>query len=194
MPLSVTEILGFITGGLCVWLVVRENVWNWPIGLMNNVVFFVLFWQGRLYADMSLQVVYFILGAYGWRQWLVGGFDRSALRVSRTTPLEWWGAAAFLVAGTFAMREISILVGGAAPFWDALTTALSLIAQFLLCRKRFENWFFWIAADLIYVPLYLSRSLPLTAILYGVFLALCVQGVVTWRKSMRLSAVVPESA
>jgi hypothetical protein len=59
-----------------------------------------------------------------------------------------------------------------APFWDALTTAISLAAQFLLNCKRIENWTFWIAADIIYIPLYVVKLLDLTAIVYVLFLAI----------------------
>ena len=98
--------------------------------------------------------------------------------------------AAAIPIGTWGLREILLAVNGAAPFWDSLTTVLSLAAQYLLCRKRFENWFFWIAADVVYVPLYLSRHLPLTAVLYAVFLAMCLVGVREWHRSMRKGAAV----
>jgi nicotinamide mononucleotide transporter len=182
-PLTGTEAWGFVTGGICVWLVVRQHVWNWPIGLANNVFFFVLFLRGRLFADMGLQVVYFGLGVYGWRNWLHGGKDDTTLRISRTTRLEWLGLAAAIPLGTSALRQILIGVGGAAPFWDSLSTVLSLAAQYLLTRKRLENWAFWIGADVVYVPLYLSRKLPLTALLYGVFLMVCLIGVREWWRS-----------
>src|SRR6185369_14229444 len=75
--IGITEAWGFVTGGICVWLVVREHVWNWPIGLANNLFFFVLFLHGRLYADMSLQIVYLGLGIYGWLNWVFGGKNHS---------------------------------------------------------------------------------------------------------------------
>lgn len=182
--IGVAEAWGFVTGGVCVWLVVREHVWNWPVGLANNVFFFVLFLHGRLYADMSLQILYFGLGIYGWLNWIFGGTNRCSLKISRTTRVEWVVLVVTIPLGTWGLCEILLRVNGAAPLWDSLTTVLSIVAQYLLCRKRFENWAFWIAADLVYVPLYLSRKLPLTAILYAVFLLMCVVGVREWRRSM----------
>ena len=77
-----------------------------------------------------------------------------------------------------------------APFWDALTTALSLAAQFLLNCKKIENWAFWIAADVVYIPLYVVKRLDLTAIVYVLFLAMCFAGLAAWRRVLR-SAQVP---
>jgi nicotinamide mononucleotide transporter len=190
-PIAVTEAWGFVTGGVCVWLVVREHLWNWPVGLANNVFFFALFWHGRLYADMSLQIVYFGLGIYGWLNWVFGGESRTALRITRTTRIEWLALGAAVPLCTWGLREVLIAVNGAAPFWDALTTVLSLAAQYLLCRKRLENWLFWIAADVIYIPLYLSRHLPLTSVLYGVFLAMCLVGVRAWWRHWRKGGALP---
>ncbi|HEY1123181.1 MAG TPA: nicotinamide riboside transporter PnuC [Haloferula sp.] len=180
--LDLTEALGFATGAACVWLVTRGNIWNWPIGLANNVFFAVLFWRTRLYADFGLQGVYFALGVWGWWHWLHGGANHSRLKVSRTRRWEWIAIALFLTLGTWGLRELLIVVNGAAPFWDAVTTTLCLAAQYLLCRKRIENWWLWIAADIIYVPLYLSRHLPLTAILYAGFIGLCIIGLIRWKR------------
>jgi nicotinamide mononucleotide transporter len=189
--IGVAEGWGFVTGGICVWLVVREHLWNWPIGLANNAFFFFLFLQERLFADMGLQVVYFGLGVYGWLNWLFGGEHRTVLKISRATRTEWLVLLGTLPLCTWVLREILTAVNGAAPLWDAVTTVLSLAAQYLLCRKRFENWLFWIAADIIYVPLYLSRHLPLTAVLYAVFLGMCLVGVCEWRRSLQKGVVAP---
>jgi nicotinamide mononucleotide transporter len=179
------EVFGFLTGGACVWLVVRQHILNWPLGLLNNVVFFILFMNKRLYADMGLQVVFFALGVYGWWYWLRRGPDSAPVRATHASRRELLAAVAFVAAATFGLRELLVWVNGAAPVWDAHTTALSLAAQYLLCRKRVENWYFWIVADVVYVPLYVSRDLPLTAVLYGVFLVMCVVGLVAWRRGMR---------
>lgn len=186
--IGVAESWGFVTGGICVWLVVREHVWNWPVGLANNIFFFVLFLKGRLFADMSLQIVYLGLGIYGWWNWVFGGQNHTQLRITRAIRLEWWALGFAVPLATLLMRAFLITVHDAAPLWDALTTVLSLAAQYLLCTKRFENWWFWIAADIIYVPLYLVRHLPLTAILYGIFLVMCLIGTREWSVRMRKGA------
>lgn len=187
-PLSMTEALGFATGGTCVWLCVREHLWNWPLGLANNLLFFALFWYARLYADMGLQAVYFAFGVYGWWNWLYGGQKHGALQVTRTPRSEALALAALTPLATWGLWALLVEVGDAAPFLDALTTVLSLVAQYLLCRKRLENWAVWIVVDAIYVPLYLSRGLQLTALLYALFLVMCIYGLRAWLPARRVPA------
>ncbi len=178
------EIWGVITGAWCVWLTARQSLWNFPIGIANNIFFGILFFQSRLYGDTSLQGVYLILGVFGWIMWVAGKRGEAALPVTRIRRLEIFGCALFLLISVPLMMRFLHLAGGAVPFWDALTTALSLCAQYLLSRKRLENWWVWMGADLIYVPLYIERELYLTAALYALFLILCLIGLRDWRKSM----------
>jgi nicotinamide mononucleotide transporter len=184
LPYDLTETLGFVTGAACVYLVVREDVWNFPVGIANNVFFLVLFAGARLYGDASLQVVYVALGFQGWYLWLRGGENRTALRVRRASLGMLAGTALFVVAGTAALTFALRAVNDSAPLLDAFTTALSLAAQYLLNRKAVENWLLWIAADVIYVYLYLARGLRLTAVLYVVFLCLCVAGLAGWLRAL----------
>ena len=182
---SVAELLGFVTGAACVWLTVAAHIGNFPVGIANSAFFLVLFLSARLYADSGLQVVYIVLGFIGWWQWLHGGAGHARLAVARCGWGLLAGCAAFVVAGTWGL---TLLLGWArdiAPLWDALTTALSLAAQFLLNAKRIENWAFWIIADVIYVPLYVVKRLDLTALVYVLFLALCFAGVGAWRRALR---------
>jgi len=183
------EAVSVVTGALCVWLTVRENVWNFPLGLANVATFCVVFFGARLYADAGLQVVYFVLTVIGWHLWLHGGTGRTALRVSRVGGRE---AAAVAVAGfalTFVLWRVLSHVGGSASFFDALTTSLSLCAQWLLNRKYVESWYAWIAADLVYVPLYAWKELYLTAGLYAVFLVMAVLGLRRWRATWHAGRV-----
>ncbi|HEX8150813.1 MAG TPA: nicotinamide riboside transporter PnuC [Pyrinomonadaceae bacterium] len=183
-PFGMTEALGFVTGALCVYLVVRENVWNFPVGIANNAFFLVLFAGARLYGDAALQVVYIALGFQGWYLWLRGGENRTPLRVGRASRRLLAGVAAFVVAGTAALTLFFRYVNDSAPFLDAFTTVLSLGAQYLLNRKAVENWWLWITADVVYIYLYAARGLQLTAVLYLVFLCLCVAGLRSWLRTM----------
>ena len=184
--MSWTEIAGFVTGALCVVLVVRRNVLNFPVGIANNVFFFVLFVQAGLYADAGLQVVFFGLALQGWWLWLHGGVDRGPLqirpldRTTATTTLAGVAAATAVLTWVLATQTDSTV-----PFWDALTTALSLGAQWLLNRKHTVNWLVWIVADVLYVALYVYKDLHLTAVLYAGFLGLCVLGLRQWRRAER---------
>ena len=99
------EAVSFVTGALCVWLVVRENVWNFPIGLVNVAVFSVVFFQSRLFADAGLQVVYFVLGIMGWTLWLRGGENKTRLSLSRIGRVESAWLGFFVVVKYFVPLE-----------------------------------------------------------------------------------------
>lgn len=184
LPLGTTEVLGFVTGAASVWLTVRVSVWNFPVSIANEVMFFLLFWDARLYADALLQVIYFVLTVYGWYWWLRGGPARTAPPITRVPRAQALVLAALAVIGTGVLTAALVVVNDAAPFLDALTTVLSLVAMFLLVRKHVETWYLWITADVIYIYLYWSRELPLTAVLYGVFLAMCIVGLRDWRRAL----------
>jgi nicotinamide mononucleotide transporter len=184
LPYSLTETFGFLTGAACVYLVVRENIWNFPFGIANNVFFLVLFSQERLYGDAGLQVVYVALGAHGWYWWLHGGEGHSERKVSHASAAHLGVLAGLVVVGTVGLTAALRAAGGSAPVLDGFTTVLSLAAQYLLNWKFVENWYVWITADVIYIYLYVSRGLHLTAILYFVFLCLCVAGVLRWRRAL----------
>jgi nicotinamide mononucleotide transporter len=185
-PTTWAELLGFATGLVCVALLVRQHILNWPLGILNVLLLMVVFWSAGLYADASLQIVYVVLGLYGWWAWLYGGARHSRLVVRRTTRPEWLGLAAagvLLTAGLWLFLDR--LTESTVPLADAVTTALSLLATYGQTRKLIENWWLWIAADLIYIPLYGYKDLWLTAILYVAFLILCVLGLRSWRAARR---------
>ncbi len=182
---SALEAVSFVSGAICVWLTVKENIWNFPIGLLNTATFSVVFFEARLYGDASLQVVYFVLGLIGWYLWLYGGDHRTALKVNWASAVERGTVALAVVVSTLFLWRTLRLAGGSASFWDALTTSVSLGAQWLLNRKRIESWHLWILVDVVYVPLYVSRGLYLTAILYAVFLVMAFFGLARWEETWR---------
>lgn len=182
--MSWAEWLGAITGLWCVGLVVREHVWTWPVGILNNAFFLVLFWQAGLYADSLLQIVYAGIAVWGWWAWLHG--DRGGPLVVTRSP---FGRLVIALAGvgvgTLALgMGLASYTPSTVPFMDAWTTCLSLGAQYLQGRKHLESWILWIIADIFYIGLYLQKDLVLTAGVYAVFLGMCVVGYFAWRKAL----------
>lgn len=175
------EIVGFITGLVSVYLVVIEHHWTWPIGNVNSFAFLVLFWQASIYANSLLQVVYIAQGFFGWYQWNWGRDDPDHQRRIRwATVWEWWASVAAVILLTAVLLPALRWANGAATFWDASTTALSLVAMVLMAYKIVENWIFWLTADLVYIFLFPSQGLWLTGALYVLFALLCMRGLWVW--------------
>jgi nicotinamide mononucleotide transporter len=181
---SGTELLGFITGVLNVYLVTRENIWSWPLGVLNALFYMLVFGRAGLYSDTGLQLFYFVLSFYGWWHWLRGGPAHATVQVTRTSRALWLqllaiGVVAWLVVWTITSR----IPGSRLPLLDAALAVGSLIAQWMMTRKLLENWTLWIALDVVYVAVFAARGLRLTALLYAVFLALALLGHIEWKRS-----------
>ena len=186
------EFAGLITGVVGVYLVAVEHIINWPAGLVNVALQGYVFFTGRLFADMSLQVFFFILGIQGWYLWLRGGTNHSSLKIA-TIPFVWWlWIGMTMILGTAIYVPIITHFKGAVPFVDSVLTVASIIAQLLLNAKKIENWILWILVDIAYVPLYISRGFYSFAVLYALFLGLAVAGLYNWIKTYRQeSATAP---
>ena len=187
--MDLLEIVAAVFGVVSVFLSTRQNIWSWPTAIVNVAIYAVVFFRGRLYGQMGLQGVYFALSVYGWYQWRFGGADRSALRVSRASPRLLAGVLGLNVVAWLGLAMVLRRTDAALPYLDALLTTTSLVAQWMMTRKLLENWLIWIAADLVYVPLFIQRDLPLTAVQYAVFLLLAALGWFGWRKSLRAQAL-----
>jgi nicotinamide mononucleotide transporter len=188
------EWIAVLTGFACVWLAARESLWNFPVALVSCALYIVVYYRAGLYSDSLLQIMFIGLSVYGWYEWLYGGRSKTELPVSRTRRWEWAACAAFVAAFTLGFGYyLSTRTDAALPHWDSFTTAGSLAAQFLLMRKRLENWWLWIVVDLIYVPILWYKQLYPTSVLYALYLGLAVYGYWEWRKSMRKEPVATES-
>ncbi|MBN1675622.1 MAG: nicotinamide mononucleotide transporter [Kiritimatiellae bacterium] len=172
-----------IFGLICVRLFIRQHIWCWPTGLVQVLLYIAVFYHAKLYSDLILHVIYVIMQLYGWYNWLHGGRARSELRVTTLSVprLGAWVGVGLL--GTALWGWPMSLIGAAAPYPDAFTTVMSLIAQWLLTRKKLESWGFWIAVDVVAIGVYLYKGLHMTAGLYAVFLVLAVNGLIEWRRA-----------
>ncbi|MCB2376080.1 nicotinamide riboside transporter PnuC [Hymenobacter sp. BT635] len=183
------EWVAVLTGFACVWLAARESIWNFPVAIISCALFIVVYYRAQLYSDSMLQVFFILMGVYGWYEWLYGGARKSALVVTRTRRWEWvavvLGIAAFTLGFGYYLQHHT---DAALPHWDSFTTAGSMGAQYLLTRKRLENWLIWIVVDIIYVPILWYKDLYAVSGLYAVYLVLAVYGYVEWRRAARLAA------
>ncbi|CAN5918675.1 nicotinamide riboside transporter PnuC [soil metagenome] len=189
------ELFAALLGAISVYLSVRQNIWSWPTAIVNVVVYAVVFYRAKLYADMGLQVIYALLSLYGWYEWLYGGEHRTALHVSRTTPRL---GALLAVIGLTGAGALGLILRGATdaalPFMDSMLSSTSLVAQWMMTRKKVENWLVWIAVDVLYVGMFTFKHLYITAVLYLVFLILAVRGWIDWRRSLATEVLAPAAA
>jgi nicotinamide mononucleotide transporter len=182
---STLELVAALVGALSVYLSVRQNIWSWPTAIVNVVLYTLVFYDAKLYADMGLQVIYAVLSVYGWYEWLHGGENKTELHVTRTARRLAIVLALIGLVGAAALGVILRRATDAAlPFMDSFLSSTSLVAQWMMTKKKLENWLVWIAVDVLYVGMFTFKHLYLTSALYAVFLVLAVRGYIDWRRSM----------
>lgn len=178
------QIAGVALGLLYLWLEYRADIRLWIVGLVMPVVHGVLYYRSGLYADCSMQVYYVLAGLYGWFVWHHAPRERSAGTPIGHTPLRMLplllAAYATLHAAIYAV--LVRFTDSSVPFWDSLTTALCIVAYWMLARKWVEQWLVWLAVDVVTVGLYLYKGIPLTAGLYALYSVLAVAGYLRWRR------------
>ncbi|WP_027721296.1 nicotinamide riboside transporter PnuC [Maridesulfovibrio zosterae] len=184
------EQISIATGLIYIVLSVRQNSLCWPFGIISVGIWMTIVFQGKLYSDAFLQFIYVVLGFYGWYQWLRGGTDSEPLKVQRLSAkmalkLTGMGLIAFLPAGYAAEHYLH----ASYPWWDALTTVLSLIAQYLLAKKYIENWILWIIADVMYIGIYHLKGWTGYSGLMAVYTIMAVIGYMQWLKSYQAERV-----
>jgi nicotinamide mononucleotide transporter len=183
--LSPLELTGVIFGLLSVYFSVKQNIWTWPTGIISVSAFGVLFFQIKLYADMCLQVFFLWSCIQGWYFWLHGGQNRTALTISTLTTRQ-------RILLSFALIGCVGVIGflfqrftdAALPYVDSTASGMSVIAQLLLMRKKFETWHLWIAVDILSVGIYIYKEVYFTAGLFFVFMILCINGLMTWGREI----------
>jgi nicotinamide mononucleotide transporter len=163
----------------------RNNIHTWWIGIVGCVLFAIVFERSQLYADALLQIFFIVTGIIGWWQWLHG--DRGQAR-----PVTQAGVR--VVALTLPAGIVAALAYGAllhaftdayAPFADSTVLVFSIIGQLLLMQRRVESWAFWLLVDSIAVPLFASRGLYLTAVLYAAYWIIALIALRHWHRLAR---------
>ena len=179
------EAVSTFFGIICVYLNAKENIWAWPTGIISVGLGIIIFLEYKLYGDMGLHVVYVILGFYGWYNWLFGGKQHDGVKIHNSPKTE---LHVFLGGGALATFALGFFLASTTdsdvPYFDALTTVFSLIAQYQLTKKIIENWLIWIAVDVVCIGLYFYKGLYIYTFLYFVYLILATMGYLNWKKLM----------
>jgi nicotinamide mononucleotide transporter len=183
--MSVTEIIAALLGVANIALLVRRSIWNYPFGIAMVVLYGWVFYGARLYSDAALQVFFFLIQIYGWWNWLRAREGDGLIRIevmSNTSRLAWCAviAVATLAEGWY----LAHYTPDAAPWMDANTTAMSVVAQYLLSVRKIENWILWLVTDVVQIGLYYWKGLYPTTALYVLFLVISAVGLWEWRKHL----------
>ena len=183
------ELVGLVSGVLCVWLLIRENILTFPIGLTYAVVTVVVVGRADLYADVLLNLYYVLMNAYGWYFWLYGGKDRRQsghdLLVVFASKKQWGVLLAITFAGTIAMGYGFSQIGADLPYADSATTVASFVAMWMTARKYIDSWIWWFVIDVVQIALYLIKGIEAYALLYFIYLGMAVWGWLAWKKHLQ---------
>lgn len=179
------ELLGVVTGFVCVWLAAKNSLWNFPITIVSVLIYMVVFYEARLYADMGLQMYFLAMAIYGWYYWINRRDEDQKLKPIRRVEKRELLTGGILVLvftglfGSFLHHQTDAFF----PYLDSFCTGSSLLGAFFLSRRILENWVVWIFVDIIYLYLYISKGLYLTTLLYLAYVGVAVFGYIEWKKS-----------
>lgn len=192
-----TGLIAYVTGIISVYYAVKNNIVTWPWGIVSVILFGYIFWKAHYPSNAALQIVYYLpISIYGWYAWLRFGPNKNddlPITLLSTRERIGWVAVTILVWLLWGYLEAMYQKNAFLPYIDALTTVLSIVAQYLQTRKRFENWIFWIVANLIYAFwLFPKQNLIGLASLYVLFLVMAVVGAQQWIAIMKGQKAVPE--
>ncbi|HNZ26817.1 MAG TPA: nicotinamide riboside transporter PnuC [Spirochaetota bacterium] len=198
--LSLIELVGVISGLACVWLTAKEKIICWPVGILNILCFLVMFFQIQLYSDALLQIFFLVTTIYGWYSWANPRNEKeknknNELKISFLTKKGVIYMIAITIVSTVVlgliMRKIHIFLpiifkkAASFPFGDAFTTIASVVATFLMTRKKADCWLFWVATDVVATVIYFIKGINLVAIEYIIFGLIALNGYFSWTKTFK---------
>ncbi len=180
------EITAVLLGIANITLLMRRSIWNYPFGIAMVSLYAFIFYEAKLYSDMGLQGFFFVIQIYGWWYWYRGMSEDGQIKVRLLAPGTYPVYLLVAIFGVIALGTgMARLTDAALPYWDATTTVLSVIAQFLLARRRLENWIVWILVDVIAIGIYFAKGLYPTMVLYAIFLVMASGGLGLWWRAYR---------
>jgi len=186
-PTTVIELFAVACGLLSVWFMKKESILVYPFGIVNVLIYVYICFSAKLYAYAGINVFYAGMSIYGWYNWVRKGPGDESLRITRLSGVH---IALYLglIAVFFVLLRILLVsvTDSVVPTWDAVTTAIYIVAMWLLARKKIENWLGWIAGDTISVGLFAFQGLLFSSFQFLVFTIIAIFGFLEWRKKLNL--------
>ena len=188
---STLEFLAVITGIASVWFSKKENILVYPFGIVSVTCYFFITYQNKLYADSGINAYYFFMSIYGWWNWKnTKDLGASQIPITKSTAKGTIiNLLTFLLATCFIYLILIKFTDSDVPLIDSITTGLAITGMYLMALKKIEHWLFWIACDLISIPLYIYKDLPFTSFQFLVFTYIAVMGWVSWKRKLHQTAI-----
>lgn len=188
--MEIIEVAGVIIGLLYLYLEFKASVWLWPVGVVMPLIYIIIFYNSKFYADMGIYIYYFFASIYGWYVWTRStkkGADSSITH----TPLNYYGKLSLLFIVIFIGIAFILIrfTDSPVPYGDSFTTSLSIIAMWMLAHKYIEQWWLWIGVNVVSTGLYLWKGLYPTALLFIIYSIIPFFGYFKWKKLMILQQV-----
>lgn len=195
---QIIEIVAVVFGVLSVWYAQKENILVFPFGIVNVLIYIYICVSTQLYANAGINAVYFLTNVYGWYNWSRTNDDQGTLQISRNTVRQnvVWFISAILLYGAItwilriANQDDPVYLNSILPWIDGMNASFFLCATILMTIKKIENWWFWIAGNVLSIPVYFSQGLYFTSLQYAIFLIIAIMGLREWNKRERERAKI----
>lgn len=180
------EFIAVVCGILSVWYSKQEKILVYPFGIISVLIYVYITFEYKLYADAGVNAYYFVMSVFGWWNWKnTKDVDASQISISKSTGMgHLVNVVTFLMSFFLIWFLLQKFTDSDVPVFDAITTGLAITGMYLMALKRIEHWYFWIACDLISVPLYIYKGLPFTSLQFLVFTVIAVTGLISWRRKL----------
>jgi nicotinamide mononucleotide transporter len=179
------EVVAVFFGILSVWFARKENIWVYPTGIVNVLIYVYLCFFAGLYADMAINAFYFVMSVFGWYNWSRRTENNEHVPIS-SLYLKQWFLYIMLILGAYGIIFFILTkyTDSTVPKFDSFTTALFIAGMWLMAIKKIENWLLWILGDVLVIPMFAVKGLAFTSVQYIVFLVLAIMGYFEWRKRL----------
>lgn len=182
---SLLERLAVIIELICIWLLAKEKVWTFPVGIVSTLLFFFIFLEAHLYGSMLLQGYFLAMNIFGWVLWTKASATTATLRTRSLSKKGWVACITVLTVLPLLFSYIlQTFTNAQTTYLDSVITVLCMIASVLTAYKILENWYAWIVCEALYLFLYIEHELYLAVAMSLVISLLNTQGLLRWKRKM----------